>query len=74
MKMAVDRHRSSLRWMAETMLPIQLSPCAIELPLCWEFGPVGVTKETAGKVPLDASVRIWEAGCHRSAWLPPRHS
>ena len=43
--------------MALTTLPIQLSPCAIDVLLCWLFALVGVTTENEGKSPLAASVQ-----------------
>src|SRR5713226_2495669 len=73
MKMAV-LDQSGPVMMAFTTSPIQLSPVFMDTVLCCEFVRVGVTIETAGKVPLVASVITWDANARFFAWGVSRQS
>src|SRR5450631_3306949 len=77
MKSAVDPHSGPFST-ADATWPIQLSPTAIEVPLCWDVGPVplpwGRTMEKLGRVPFLASVTKLPAGTMSDRWPVSRHS
>ena len=75
--MAVDCHWGPFS-MAETTLPIQLSPVAMEVPLCWEVEPLGplagMSSEKLGSVPFLALVMTLAVGTMLLASLVYRQS
>jgi hypothetical protein len=73
MKMAVELQSGPFS-IALTIFPIQLSPCAIELSLCWDCGGFGVTIEKLGSVPAAASVSTWVFRTKLLLCCEPRHS
>src|SRR3981081_3258840 len=65
-------------WIADTSLPIWLSPTSIEAPLCWLVGPLapllGVKIQKVGIVPCSASAKNCASSCMLLCWDPSRHS
>src|SRR5215467_3128308 len=59
---------------AATCWPSQLSPAAMENPLCSEFLSLpGVSTENAGSLPVLASAANWPSAAMPEDW-PYRHS
>src|ERR1700686_457451 len=77
MKIAVD-DQSGPCSTALTAAPIQLSPTAIEVPLCCDVAPLlppwGSRIEKLGRVPFCASVVNWLGATMFSFWLVSRQA